>query len=66
MSEVDSRDIKAGLMELAIAVLKGADTIAQAIHRHADVYLYVNDPEGDEAEQPQAARTLPDGFKGMR
>ena len=34
--------------------------------RLADVYLYVNDPEGDEAEQPQAGRTLPDGFRGMR
>ena len=64
MSEVDSRDIKAGLMELAIAVLKGADTIAQAIHRHADVYLYVNDPEQD-GERVGLADPMPDGFRGM-
>lgn len=41
------------------------EAIAAAIHRHADVYLYVNDPEGEEGEPPQS-RALPDGFKGMR
>lgn len=39
--------------------------IADALERLADVYLYVNDPEGEECEPPQS-RTLPDGFKGMR
>lgn len=40
------------------------EAIAAAIHRHADVYLYCNDPEGEEGEPPQSL-TLPDGFKGM-
>lgn len=41
------------------------EAIAAAIHRHADVHLYVNDPEGEEGELPQS-RALPDGFRGMR
>ena len=49
--------------EVEVAAL---NRIADALERLADVYLYVNDPEGDEAEQPQAGRTLPDGFRGMR
>ena len=39
--------------------------IADALERLADVYLYVNDHEGEEGEPPQS-RALPDGFKGMR
>jgi len=39
--------------------------IADALERLADVYLYVNDPDGGEGEPPQSL-TLPDGFKGMR
>jgi hypothetical protein len=39
--------------------------IADALERLADVYLYVNDPEGDEGDPPQSL-TLPDGFRGMR
>lgn len=39
--------------------------VADAINRLADVYLYVNDPDGEEGEPPQSL-TLPDGFKGMR
>ena len=39
--------------------------IADALERLADVYLYVNDPEGEEGELPQS-RALPDGFRGMR
>lgn len=39
--------------------------IAAALERLADVYLYVNDPDGEEGEPPQSL-TLPDGFKGTR
>jgi len=39
--------------------------IADALERLADVYLYVNDPEGEEGELPQS-RALPEGFRGMR
>lgn len=39
------------------------EAIAAAIHRHADVYLYVNDPEGEEGPAPS---NLPEGFRGMR
>ena len=45
----------------AVAAL---NRIADALERLADVYLYVNDPEGDEGDPPQSL-TLPDGFKGM-
>ena len=37
--------------------------IADALERLADVYLYVNDPEGEEGPAPS---NLPDGFRGMR
>lgn len=40
------------------------EAIAAAIHRHADVHLYVNDPDAEDA--PAEAGSLPDGFKGMR
>ncbi len=39
--------------------------IADALERLADVYLYVNDPEGEEGEPPQS-QALPEGFRGMR
>lgn len=47
------------------AVVAALNRIADALERLADVYLYVNDPEGEEGEPPQS-RALPDGFKGMR
>ena len=37
--------------------------VADAINRLADVYLYVNDPEGEEGPTPT---NLPEGFRGMR
>lgn len=37
--------------------------VADAINRLADVYLYVNDPEGEEGPAPT---NLPEGFRGMR
>lgn len=40
------------------------EAIAAAIHRHADVHLYVNDPDVEDA--PAEAGNLPDGFRGMR
>ena len=40
------------------------EAIAAAIHRHADVHLYVNDPDAEDA--PAEAGSLPDGFRGMR
>ena len=40
------------------------EAIAAAIHRHADVHLYVNDPDAEDS--PAEAGSLPDGFKGMR
>jgi hypothetical protein len=39
--------------------------IADALERLADVYLYVNDPEGEEGDRPESL-TLPSDFKGMR
>lgn len=38
--------------------------IADALERLADVYLYVNDPEGEEGDRPESS--LPSDFKGMR
>jgi hypothetical protein len=38
--------------------------IADALERMADVYLYVNDPEGEEGDRPESS--LPGDFKGMR
>ncbi|HEY8353583.1 MAG TPA: hypothetical protein VIK69_01035 [Methylophilaceae bacterium] len=38
--------------------------IADALERLADVYLYVNDPEGEECDRPESS--LPSDFKGMR
>jgi hypothetical protein len=40
------------------------EAIAAAIHRHADVHLYVNGPDAEDA--PAEAGSLPDGFRGMR
>jgi hypothetical protein len=45
-------------------VVAALNRIADALERLADVYLYVNDPEGDEGDRP-GSLTLPDGFKGM-
>lgn len=42
------------------------EAIAAAIHRHADVYLYCNDPEGGEGLPDPDAKPLPPGFRGMR
>ena len=53
--------IKKAAAELSAAL----NRIADALERLADVYLYVNDPEGEEGELPQS-RALPEGFKGMR
>ena len=40
------------------------EAIAAAVHRLADVHLYVNDPDAEDA--PAEAGSLPDGFRGMR
>lgn len=50
--------------EVDIPSVAALNRIADALERLADVYLYCNDPEGDEGEPPQSL-TLPDGFKGM-
>lgn len=42
---------------------KAMNRVADAINRLADVYLYVNDPEGEEGPAPT---NLPEGFRGMR
>lgn len=44
-------------------VAAGLIRIAAALERLADVYLYVNDPEGEEGPAPT---NLPEGFRGMR
>ena len=46
-------------------VVAALNRIADALERLADVYLYVNGPEGEEGEPPQS-RALPEGFRGMR
>ena len=46
-------------------LIEALNRIAAALERLADVYLYVNDPEGEEGELPQS-RALPEGFRGMR
>jgi len=51
--------------EVDLPAVAALNRIADALERLADVYLYVNDPEGEEGELPQS-RALPDGFKGMR
>ena len=40
------------------------EAIAAAIHRHADVHLYVNDPDAEDTHVE--AGSLPEGFRGMR
>jgi len=40
--------------------------IADALERLADVYLYCNDPEGDEGLPDPDAKPLPPDFRGMR
>ena len=67
--ERESRELAA--LELQCDVAKGLnriadalEAIAAAIHRHADVHLYVNDPDAEDA--PAEAGSLPDGFRGMR
>lgn len=42
---------------------KAMNRIGAALERLADVYLYVNDPEGEEGPAPT---NLPEGFRGMR
>jgi hypothetical protein len=42
---------------------KAMNRIGAALERLADVYLYVNAPEGEEGPAPT---NLPDGFRGMR
>jgi len=59
--ERESRDQAA--LELQGEVAAGLIRIAAALERLADVYLYVNDPEGEEGPAPT---NLPDGFRGMR
>ena len=53
-------DVAKGMSRIADAL----EAIAAAIHRHADVHLYVNDPDAEDA--PAEAGSLPDGFRGMR
>lgn len=60
--ERESRELAA--LEIQGDVAKGLNRIAAALERLADVYLYVNDPEGDEGERPESS--LPADFKGMR
>ena len=60
--ERESRDQAA--LELQGEVAAGLIRIAAALERLADVYLYVNDPEGEEGPAP--AGDLPPGFRGMR
>lgn len=45
-------------------VVAALNRIADALERLVDVYLYVNDPEGEECDRPESS--LPDGFKGMQ
>lgn len=52
-------------VEVEIPAVAALNRIADALERLADVYLYVNDPEGEEGEVPQS-RALPEGFRGMR
>lgn len=50
-------------VELQGDIARQLGRIASALERLADVYLYVNDPEGEEGPAPT---NLPDGFRGMR
>lgn len=50
-----------GAEDQAVAAL---NRIADALERLADVYLYVNDPEGEEGDRPESS--LPSDFRGMR
>lgn len=43
--------------------VKALRALAAEAGRLADVYLYVNDPEGEEGPAPT---NLPEGFRGMR
>lgn len=45
-------------------LIEALNRIAAALERLADVYLYVNDPEGEEGPAP--AGDLPPNFRGMR
>lgn len=45
-------------------LIEALNRIAAALERLADVYLYVNDPEGEEGDRPESS--LPSDFKGMR
>lgn len=48
-------------------IAKALNRIAAALERLADVYLYCNDPEGDEVDAPDPdAKPLPPGYRGMR
>ena len=60
--ERENRELAA--LELQGDLAKGLNRIAAALERLADVYLHVNDPEGDEGPAP--AGDLPPGFRGMR
>lgn len=50
-------------VELQGDIARQLGRIASALERLADVYLYVNDPEGEEGPAPT---NLPEGFRGMR
>ena len=57
----DSRDIQAGLMEVAIAIMKAADTVASAIKQQAEATVLLaraTAGEFDEGEEVEPAVDL--------
>ena len=42
------------------------EAIAAAIHRHADVHLHVNDPDGEEGRDGQSLPDLPEDHPSFK
>ena len=61
--EQDRETREQASVELQGDIARQLGRIASALERLADVYLYVNDPEGEEGPEPT---NLPEGFRGMR
>lgn len=67
----DNRDNLTGLLEVAISIMKAADTVASAIKQQAEATVLLaratagEFDEHDETIDPDATR-LPDGYRGMR
>lgn len=68
--QMDSRDVRIGLLEVARAIMMSADRIAKAIDRHTEATMLLaraTAGEFDQDDEPASGQSLSDtsGGRGM-